>query len=371
MKIHKLRLVLFLGAISIVLLPGVVSCKDTTPMPARTDRIQLWGNSYWYLLGVNYPWLHYGHDFGATAWGHDGASIEPSRRQIDADFAYLKSQGVHIVRWFLFGDCRAAPEFDDNGKVTGFDEFFYDDLDAALGVAEKHNIYLILVLLDFHLADKAKEVSGVQLGGRSKMIADPAIRESFLDNALRPILEKYKKNRNIIAWEVMNEPEGAMTIPGGKWVEESVSAAEMQSFVKDVVGYIHKYSSQHATLGSASRRWLRYWTNSELDFYQYHYYDKMEQHSPLDYPYAKLNLDKPCIVGEFGTKNTKRAIAQYLNTIWKNGYAGALAWSYRAGDDQSDFKGVAGEFAAWSVAHQTELGIAPQNKPSPTEGERE
>lgn len=74
----------------------------------------------------------------------------------------------------------------------------------------------------------------------------------------------------------------------------------------------------------------------------------MEKYSPLDYPYAKLKLDKPCIVGEFGTKNTKRTIRQYLDTIWKNGHAGALACSYRTGDDESDFMGAANEFANWS-----------------------
>jgi hypothetical protein len=88
----------------------------------------------------------------------------------------------------------------------------------------------------------------------------------------------------------------------------------------------------------------------------------MEQHSPLDYPYAKLNLDKPCIVGEFGTKNTKRTITQYLDTIWKNGYAGALAWSHRAGDEASDFNGVANEFSVWSRKHKREVNDKSQSK---------
>lgn len=382
MKMNKLHLVASLSVVSIISLSSLAGCASTTPiptpmptataifstpiptltataMPARTDRIRVGESGYWYLLGVNYPWLNYGHDFGTTAWGHDGVSSAKSKSTVEADFAYLQSQGVHVLRWFLLGDGRASPEFAADGNVTGFDEYLYADLDAALTIAQKHNIYLILVLFDFHLADKANNVNGVQLGGRSKVITDSAIRQSFLDKALKPLLERYGKNRNIIAWEVMNEPEGAMTIPGGKWVDDAVNAAAMQAFVSDVVRYIHAYSSQYATVGSASRGWLGYWTGSNLDFYQYHYYDKMESQYPLDYPYASLGLDKPCIFGEFPTKNTKRTVAQYLDTVWKNGYAGALAWSYRAGDEFSDFRSRGREFTIWSNLHNAEVDIKP------------
>ena len=309
------------------------------------------------MLGVNYPWHHYGHDFGDTAWGHDGVSAAASTEQVESDFAYLKSQGVRVVRWFLFADCRAAPEFDPEGNATGFDEHFYADLDAALAAAEKHDLRLMPVLLDFHLADEAKDSNGVQTGGRASMVTDSAKRKAFLDNALRPLLQRYGNRKSIVAWDVMNEPEGAMDIEGGRWVKEAVAPEAMKLFVRDTVEYIHEYSSQQATVGSASRGMLSNWIGSGLDLYQFHYYDKMADQYPLDYQCADLNLDKPCIVGEFPTKNAERTIVDYLDVILQNGYAGALPWSFRGDDDSSDFKAIASEFATWAKTHGVDARV--------------
>ncbi|MBI4491219.1 MAG: hypothetical protein HY690_00285 [Chloroflexi bacterium] len=310
-----------------------------------------------FLLGVNYPWHHYGHDFGTTAWGHDGASATQSRQAIEADFAFLREHGVQVVRWFLFADGRAAPEFDADGQVTGFDEYFHADLGAVLGLAEQYDLRLILVLFNYQVADQPQVVNGVQLFGRSRLISDPLIRQSFLDNALRPLLERYGTSPWIIAWEVMSEPEGAMTIPGGRWVGDPVDPAAMQAFVREVVEYIHAYSTQYATVGSAWRDALDYWKGSGLDLYQYHSY---EPNDPLE-----CGLDKPVIVGEFPTAAATRTLTEYLDTILRSGCAGALAWSYRAEDEVSDFRGVAAEFAAWSAAHEVEVRIgAPQTQPT-------
>lgn len=340
----------------VILFILLMAAQTVAAMPLRqdTDRIQVGGKSL-YLLGLNYPWVGYGHDFGTTAWGHDGVSSVASTAEVEADFADMKSLGVRVVRWFLFCDGRASPEFDETGLVTGFDDYFYADFNKALEIAQKNDIYLLPVLWDFHLADSPEDINGVQQGGRAGLITDSAIQQSFLDNALKPLLEQYGQNPTIIAWEVINEPEGAMQIDGGNWVGEAVTADAMQTFVGNIVSYIHTYSSQDATLGSASRGFLFLWTGSNLDFYQYHYYDHMEGNFPFDYPATELKLDKPVIVGEFPTANTSRTLTQYLDTIWQNGYAGAMAWSYRADDDATGFKSKAAEFSSWAESHQNDI----------------
>ena len=65
------------------------STLATTVTPERKDRIQLWEKGYRYVLGINHPWLNYGHDSGTSAWGHDGISSAKNTSTIEVDFADL------------------------------------------------------------------------------------------------------------------------------------------------------------------------------------------------------------------------------------------------------------------------------------------
>lgn len=273
----------------------------------------------------------------------------------EEDFEELTSYGIRVVRWFLFADGRAAPEFDNNGLVVGFDDFFYEDMDAALEAAQEHGIYLLLVLFDFHLCDTAVMDKEVQLGGHADLITDPAKTQSFIDNALEPMLSRYGDHPNILAWEVMNEPEWAMLIDEGEEVEvgQPVPAEAMHDFVHTIAQHIKETSAQLVTLGSASRKWLGLWTDMGLDFYQYHYYDKFEEETPFDLPYWEVadefELDKPCILGEFPTNGSNISVQEYLEKAWLNGLAGALGWSFILYDAYSHF--LSAPFIEWRQTH--------------------
>jgi hypothetical protein len=67
-----------------------------------------------------------------------------------------------------------------------------------------------------------------------------------------------------------------------------------------------------------------------LDFYSVHYYAKNGSSvSVITYPASHWNFDKPVVVAEFHTTNTDGVPkAQIYETLYANGYAGALAWSW-------------------------------------------
>jgi hypothetical protein len=227
------------------------------------------------------------------------------------------------------------------------------DIDRLLFAAQKNQIYLIMCLLDFHWLNWPSTVNGVTMGGHSDVMREPAKRQSFMDNALLPVLEHVAGHPMIIGWDIMNEPEGAM-IGAGDWGGDSVTAAEMQAFIQQAVDYVHAYSGGHyATVGCACRTWINYWKNMGLDYYQVHYYDWCSRTA-----YGNLGLDKPCIVGEFATTNSAYNVQWWLDWVWNNGYAGALGWSYRAGDDYSDWAGAADVIQAWEAPRHADCDIA-------------
>ncbi|MGE5805748.1 MAG: T9SS type A sorting domain-containing protein, partial [Ignavibacteria bacterium] len=71
-----------------------------------------------------------------------------------------------------------------------------------------------------------------------------------------------------------------------------------------------------------------------LDFYSVHYYTGIlpgnpTSISPFHYPKSYWGLDKPLVVAEFAMQNTIGVLKSNLfDTLYQNGYAGALPWSW-------------------------------------------
>src|SRR5690349_19651645 len=162
-----------------------------------------------FVVGVNLPWIDYGNDVGANRWSPEGGlSYKPEAlERLDRTLAAVAADGVRVVRIFLLCDARSGVVFDDDGSPLALDHAVFADIDAIVAAARRHQIGLMPVLLDFHLCKKAQVVNGVQLGGRSHLLLQPAARDAFIDRILRPVLERYGTEEAVVAWDIMNEPE--------------------------------------------------------------------------------------------------------------------------------------------------------------------
>lgn len=263
--------------------------------------------------------------------------------ELDAQIAAVKQRtasALSLVRFFIFCDGRAVPTFAPDGSVLGMDDLFYRDFDVLLGAAERQGVLLVPVLLDFGWCAFPRMVSGVQLGGHADVIRDPAKRQTFLDRALGPLLERYGRHPAIFAWDVCNEPEWIVDeIPGAfRRDHDVVALAEMRAFVQSCAEYVHRLTPTHlVTLGSARRMWLHLWTGVDLDLYQFHWYDHFRHEEPFPWgSYDELGLDRPCFIGEVPTANTAITQQEFITAAQQGGYSGLLFWSYGARDRFSD-----------------------------------
>ena len=275
--------------------------------------------------------MHYGIDFGANAWRPDGGVAQPDERaHIEQAFEQLAASGIQYVRWFLLCDGRAGIRFAPTTSIgksrpIGLDDFVFRDIDTAIAVAARHGIRIMFVLLDFLWCDAARVTRGVQMGGRTDALTDAGSRDALLDLVLRPLLERYGDEPQILAWDVINEPE---------WIT-TVDADDLNAFLGDTVALIHSSTSHPATIGSAGVRWRASYTNLGLDFYQVHWYDSLKHQPPLHTPIAQLGFDRPVLLGEFPTRGSKWTREQIVDTARAAGYSGAFYWSVLSNDQCS------------------------------------
>jgi hypothetical protein len=308
-----------------------------------------------FVLGVNLPWIGYGTDVGASAWFPEGGlSRQPSAlKRLDQALAAVARDGISIVRVFVLCDARSGVQFDAAGEPLGIDAAVIPDLDLMLATARRHRVGLMPVLLDFHLCGVKRLVNGVQLGGRSRVIADPDVGTAFIDRVLRPIIERYADDETVVAWDLINEPEWCLR-GSPLFRRTTVSFDAMQQFLGEAVRCVKRTASQPVTIGCAGTWRLELVRPLGLDFYQVHWYDKFGWPA-LARPVAELGLDdRPVILGEFAGRSTR--VAAVLDAAKRAGYEGALVWSMLADDKHSAYPPALGEWsrAQASAARRTD-----------------
>ena len=354
-----------------------------------------WLCGQWVLTGVNVPWQNggYGTDFATVEeWGNYHTY---STEDTAAMFAALNASGVNSVRWWLFADGRGSPEFDSasGGAVTGLDASFLPSVESAVKLAQQYDIFLIFVLWDFYMLRDEDIALGEHAGGHHDLIVEASKRQSFIDNALLPLLQHpiagtaytVGTHPNVLGWDVINEPEWGIAESGAVSpnIGQPVTLAQMQRFVAEIASAIHQNSNQLVTVGSASIKWNsntalgaagNWWADADLtpfaadgylDFYQPHYFAWMNgdeinwSYSPLFNSTADASFDKPAVIGELPANalDLGEPLGDVFDGLHANGYAGFWTWAYE--DD-----GSGGTFGTWTDSDEA---ISAFNQAHPAE----
>jgi len=381
----------------------VAAAAPTCPVDSR--HLVAWQGGRYFLSGVNVPWQNggYGADFATIEeWGQHTYTHSAT----DTMFASLQASGVNTVRWWVFADGRGAPEFaaSSGGAVAGLDATTLASMADAISLASQHNIRIVFNLWSFDmlLPDSTASARGEHAGGHSDLITDASKRSSFISKALLPMLaypvpgSSYSigNHPNVLGWDLFNEPEFGISDLGAvdSQIKQPVTLAQMQRFIAEQAGAIHRNSSQLVTVGSAAMKWNsdvglgatgNVWKNSALtgydaqgalDFYQIHYYGWMNgdgvnwSYAPTVIDWAKAGFDKPVVVGELpaNAADTGYSVAGLLEKLHSNCYGGAWAWSYAGVDGAGSWSNIAAALKTFNTTYAAQVNIGSGTQPTAT-----
>ena len=279
-----------------------------------------------------------------------------------------------LARVFTLVDGRAGILWNPDGSPGGLDDRVFRDLDALVDSAERAQVQLLPVILDFKWACIGKDNGGVRLGGRSNVIRDRFLRQKFVDNVLDPILERYGNHPSVRAWEIMNEPEWVLSGLPGRPADttkfEPIPLDDMRDFFRVCAQSVRRLTRHDATVGSARRSWVTLWKDVGLTLHCWHYYDS----DPDDgFPWRgilDLGLQGPVLVTEVPTAGTRQRASDYLRAARNGGYHALCLWSCRAQDTFSDLPAAIADLESHvpqismvvnGASYQSAMPIAPDS----------
>ncbi|MBX9853461.1 MAG: cellulase family glycosylhydrolase [Cytophagaceae bacterium] len=339
--LNLLQCIRHLRSLCLILL--FISCIQYNVV-AQNNRIRFQCRDY-FINGMNVAWADFGKDFA-------GPSINTAFW--NTAFTDMSANGVNCIRVWIHGTKQGDPVFTGSYTVTGPDPDLFNNLDAFFTLAESYDLMVIPVLVDG--ADIGNNSSGSSHWNFKKMMEDTIKVRTYINNVLTPMVNRYRNRCNILAWDIINEPEyaverGQMVMKEAKLMVAMCAEAihRVQPDIMVTVGAkTLQYNSDVWRTPKSESNW---WKDASLqavgvypghplaylDFYSPHYYNWMnntgsnEDWSPYKYNAASWGLDKPCIIGETSDDQSGASVwndAQQLNLSFSNGYAGIMYWSY-------------------------------------------
>jgi len=341
-----LKLLLFV-CISIACLNGALSVKLVT----QGQRFFYDGTQV-YLSGANLPWLWYGYDFGD---GHYGASGPELRAMVNE----IEASGGNTFRLILHVEGTHTPVFGADGHVVSLDSAgtFITEVTQFLDYARDHHVFVVLVLWFGTAAASQQHFIN--------LVNDDSILDSYIHNALTPLVTALVGHPALAAWEVANEPElsvttaanpnpcydtttiGAGGIGGGPLSMERIlrfigrqnaairaadpnvlvgNAAASEISINDAFpNSVNHYSD--ACLQAASGV-----PNSHIDYYKmntYAWLGAWAATAPFVVNANDYALTKPVVIGRFSfTCAAGETIPELWEYPYNNNFAGQLSWAY-------------------------------------------
>lgn len=303
-----------------------------------------------FALGINYAWRDFGTDFGGMAlWSLGG--ISGNVATYNQDLANMKANGASVIRWWMFPDLRGDGVItDDSGSPTGISEGAVADVQMALELAQRNDVYLVLTMFSFDAFRPTRLEGDAPIPGISALVKSEAGRAALVDNVVAPLAAAVAASpyaSRLLGWDVINEPEWAIETETGAPTDsqfspnaelEAVPLADMKAFINAALTALGTTTPNSLrSVGWAAAKWA--WAFADVtavEFNQPHIYSWVNDYWPYTLTPAQLVAlgypDVPVVIGEFylldGPFGATPTFETVMNSWYDAGYAGAWPWQY-------------------------------------------
>eukprot|EP00727_Mastigamoeba_balamuthi_P002504 m51a1_g12250 hypothetical protein (501) ;mRNA; r:151687-153678 len=303
-----------------------------------------------WAVGVNYAqhswsqgWMS---DFMDDNWA---SKFDAMKRELSE----MRSKGARVVRWWIFATSDVIPSSCWSGsRFVALPPKYVDHIEEAVNYAKRCAyrspigllVYPSLMSFDWGKGSRQHQ----------EIFTDAQARQSWIDNAIAPIVERLKGNSGVFGWDLCNEPEWIIDGTDGGDPCSGCSKfrlAEVKALFNGVLAMIRaKGAKQPVSLGSASLKFLtqlKLWNDMDLDFWDFHWYSWATQwFNPLLQEASKAIIPaKPVIIGEVMPDPAQDAVLAKSDNRWcdgkactdhgllvtqlaKLGYSGYLPWAW-------------------------------------------
>ncbi len=302
-----------------------------------------------FALGINYAWRDFATDFGGLeAWSLGGISGNPDI--YNSDLSNMKANGASVIRWWMFPDFRGdGVLLDEEGVPTGISEGAIADIQLALELAQRNDLYLVPTIFSFdNFRPDRMEGTDVDVVGISDLVSSQDGRAALIDHVVTPIAQAVADSpyaSRVLGWDVINEPEWAIAPAGHDPASEDftpndeltpVSLEDMKAFINgslSALGTITPHALR--SVGWAAAKWAWAFEDvTDIEFNQPHIYSWVNAYWPYTTPPDELGYpDRPVVMGEFYLldgpfDSADPSFETVMNSWYESGYAGAWPWQY-------------------------------------------